>query len=204
MRKAIVDGHTVPPVLRPRREFGWLLGIALACCLTRMVPAQTSAPSRLLLDSVSAPAFSQMQMHCRDIGIQEFYSLGIIVGCMGKLSDTLFIAYKTHDGAPLALTKQFFVERPRLNAVGDSVRVALSQEFGPAHHCPRTMWTGNRWDSWQWLVGPLTIQVAVNAQEAPTKFNQRDVPWVGVQFAQAILACGDWLPEAVPVDRVRR
>jgi hypothetical protein len=142
-------------------------------------------------------------MHCRVIGIQEFYSLGMIVGCIGKLSDTLFIAYKAHDGEPLAITKQFFVERLRLSVVGDSVRIALSKEFGPAHHCPQTTWTGNQWDSWQWRVGPTTIQLALNAQKAPSKFNQRDAPWVGVQFAQAALACGDWLPVAVPTDRVR-
>lgn len=189
---------------RPLRHLGWLLGVALAFCLVRAVPAQTRSPAQLLLDSVSAPTFSRVEMHCRDIGIQEFYSLGVIVGCMGKRSDTVFIAYKTHEGAELAMTKQFFVERPRLNVVGDSVRAALSQEFGPARRCPRTMGTGNRWDSWQWQVGPMTIQVAVNAQKAPSKFNQRDVPWVGVQFAQTPLACGDWLPEAVPVDRVRR
>jgi len=189
---------------RPLRELGWLLGVALACGFTRAVAAQTPSPSRLLLDSVSASAFSQVQMHCHDTGIQEFYSLGMIVGCMGKLSDTLFIAYKSHDGDALAITKQFFVERLRLSVVGDSVRVALSKEFGPGRHCPQTTWTGNHWDSWQWRVGPMTIQLAVNAQKAPSKFNQRDVPWVGVQFAQAALACGDWLPEAVPIDRVRR
>ena len=194
---------TSNPMRRPLHELRWLLGVALGCGLTRVVPAQAPSPSRLLLDSVSAPAFSQVQMHCRVIGIQEFYSLGMIVGCIGKLSDTLFIAYKAHDGEPLAITKQFFVERLRLSVVGDSVRIALSKEFGPAHHCPQTTWTGNQWDSWQWRVGPTTIQLALNAQKAPSKFNQRDVPWVGVQFAQAALACGDWLPVAVPTDRVR-
>lgn len=187
----------------PRPEMtgrGSLLGVALAWGLAGSTPAQTPSPSRVLLDSVSEPAFSQAQMHCRDIGIQEFYSLGLITGCTGKRSDTLFIAYKTRDGVPLALTKQFFVERPRLNVVGDSVRVALSREFGPARHCPRTMWTGDAWDSWQWSVGPMTVQIAVNAQDAPAAMNHREYPWVGVQFSEATLPCGDWLPEAHPVD----
>ena len=115
-------------------------------------------------------------------------------------------AIRQHEryGALLCVRFQFFVERPRLNVVCDSVRVALSQAFGPPRHCPRTFWTGDTWDSWQWQVSSMTIQVAVNAQAEPHRFNQRDVPWVGVQFAQVALACGDWLPEAVPIDSVRR
>lgn len=190
-----------PNVLTGR---GWRCAVAGACVFARAASAQTLSPSRLLLESISTPAFKHVQMHCRDIGIQEFYAIGIIAGCMGTLGDTLFIAYRTRDGSPLALTKQFFVERSRLSLVGDSVRAELSREFGPALHCPRTMWTGTHWDSWQWHVGAMTIQLAANAQDEPLKFNHRRYPWIGVQFAQTTLACGDWLPEAVPIDRVRR
>jgi len=177
-----------------------LLAVLLAWMFAQRLGAQTAPPSRLLLDSMSAPVFSRVPMRCREIGIQEFYSIGVITGCMGKNGDTLFIAYKTRDGAPLAMTKQFFVRPSRLRAVGDSIRVVLSQEFGPAQHCPRTTWTADRWDSWQWHLDSLTIQLAVNDQEEPPKFNNREYPWVGVQFVEAKIRCGDWLPEAQPVD----
>lgn len=186
--------------LRARATKGTGLLALATWCLAPAVAAQTPSPSRLLLDSISAPAFLKVQMHCRDIGIQEFDSLGTIAGCMGKLGDTLFIAYRARDGAPLAMTKQFFVEPTRLRVAGDSIRLALSREFGPARHCQQTIWTGVHWDSWQWYIGALTIQVAANAQEEPPKWNHREYPWIGIQFARVKLPCNDWLPVAVPVD----
>jgi hypothetical protein len=46
----------------------------------------------------------------------------------------------------------------------------------------------------------MTIQLAINSQMPPPKLNHREYPWIGVQFAEAALSCGDWLPEAHPVD----
>jgi len=153
-----------------------------------------------LLDSISTPAFAKVQMHCRDTGLQEFHTLGVITGCMGRLADTVYSAYRERDSVSLAITKRFFVERPRLSAVGDSLRAKLSQEFGPALHCIKTVQTPDTWDSWQWHVGPTTIQLAIDSQMPPPKLNHREYPWIGVQFAEAVLSCDDWLPEAHPVD----
>ena len=177
----------------------WLVVTSLVCFSASNAVAQTTLPARSLLDSTSAYVFSHIEMQCRDFSIQEFSQFGLIKGCMGNLGDTLFIAYRTKSGVTLSITKRFFVERKRLRTVGDSVIRDLTEALGPERRCSQTMWTGSTFTTVQWHQGPITTQVAVNALNAPPRFNDRQYPWVGVQIARAALPCGDWLSEPRPL-----
>lgn len=178
------------PVARSR--VGWCVAIAVAMLAGARADAQTSVPPpRASLDSIAAAASRNVRMQCRPYGLTEFEDQGLLEGCIGHSFDTVVVRYRTRRGGPLAVTRQVYVPRGRLTTVADSVREQLSMEYGTAHACPETIWSGPDLHVYQWHFPGLTVQLAVNARQDDS--GGRVYPQVAVQWAAADLPCDDWI-----------
>lgn len=170
------------------------IAIVLVSVLAPACVCQTErTPSWILLDSISTSVFRSVAMHCQDYRKYEFHEVGLLKACVGSSADTQYVAYTTHLGKPLAVTRTFYVQNHRLPVVVDSLRNSLTKLLGEGKECPNSLWTGTVERVTQWHDGPLTVQVGLDSTLSPYQERKRIAPWVGIQIVAEPLACDHWV-----------
>lgn len=160
-------------------------------------PASTTLRNVVTVDSVAAVTVnsvvpSEGRYRCVDSQVFGLVSAKTYKVCRTSAADTDFSLIADDVNQWLVVTRQYYVDRHRLERVADSAEARLASRYGRGRRCTPDEWftgsTVERLREWQVPGGFLRLKV-----DSTTIPGSRRLPNIAVQLVRQEMDCARWI-----------